>query len=163
MAQAKRVPTGQERAIPHLVVDNAAAAIDFYRKAFGAEELMRMPAPDGRRLFHAEIRLGASVIYLCDDFPEMCGGRSQTPKALGGTPVTIHHYVEDCDAAIQRALEAGATVVRPPEDMFWGDRYGVVEDPFGHHWSFASHVRDVSPQEMAAAVEAMARETAAKS
>ena len=149
MASPNPIPKGEERAIPHLVVDNAAAAIEFYKKAFGATETMRMPAPDGRRLFHAEVRIGQSVIYLCDDFPEMCGGTSSTPKAFGGTPVTIHHYVADCDAIIERAGKAGAKVIREPEDMFWGDRYAMVRDPYGHSWSIATHIADRSPEEMA--------------
>jgi PhnB protein len=128
-------PTG---VVPHLVVSGGAAAIDFYKKAFGAEEIMRMPAEDGKRLMHAEIRIGPSTIYLADDFPEFCGGKSRSPASLGGTPVTIHQYVRDCDAAIKRAADAGATVTMPAQDMFWGDRYGQVKDPFGHQWSFAT-------------------------
>src|SRR5437868_2128191 len=118
------LPRGHENLIPHLVCSPVSEAIEFYKKAFGAEEVMRMPAPDGR-MMHAEIRLGASYIFLADDFPEYCGGKSQTAKALGGTPVTIHRYVPDCDAAIKRAVDAGATLMMPPSDMFWGDRYGA--------------------------------------
>ncbi len=108
--------------------DRCADAIEFYKKAFGAEEVVRMPAPDGTRIMHAEIRIGARPVFLADDFPEYCGGKSQSPKALGGTPVTIHRYVENCDAAIKRAQQTGATVKMPAQDMFWGDRYGVVTD-----------------------------------
>jgi uncharacterized glyoxalase superfamily protein PhnB len=97
---------------------------------------------------HAEIRIDGRPVFLVDDFPEFCGGHSQHPLALGGTPVTIHRFVTDCDAAVRRAEEAGATVKMPPMDMFWGDRYGVVTDPFGHSWSFATHQRDLTPEEM---------------
>lgn len=143
-----KIPPGQEHLIPHLVCDPCPAALDFYKQAFGAEELSRVPAPDGKRLMHAALRIGDSVVFLADDFPEFCGGKSQSPKALNGTPVTIHRYVEDCDAAIQRAQKAGATVMMPPQDMFWGDRYGVVTDPFGHNWSFATRLKEMSPAEV---------------
>jgi uncharacterized glyoxalase superfamily protein PhnB len=139
--------------IPHLVCDPCAAAIEFYKKAFGAEELGRAPGPDGRRIMHAAIRIGNSCVFLVDDFPEFCEGKSESPKALNGTPVTIHRYVENCDAAIKRAQDAGATVVMPPMDMFWGDRYGVVVDPYGHKWSFATHIKDMTPAEMEAGMK----------
>jgi PhnB protein len=141
--------------IPHLVVDNAAAAIDFYVKAFGAEELGRVPRPDGK-LVHAALRINGFAVMLNDDFPEMSGGKSMTPTSLGGTPVTIHLTVTDVDAKFQRALDAGATVVMPLDDQFWGDRYGVVADPFGHHWSLGQPVREVSPEEIAAAMSGQA-------
>ncbi|ATA27800.1 putative DNA binding 3-demethylubiquinone-9 3-methyltransferase domain protein [Mycobacterium lepraemurium] len=143
---------------PHLVVDNAAAAIDFYVKAFGAEELGLLPRPDGK-LAHAAVRINSFMVMLNDDFPEVCGGKSMTPTSLGGTPVTIHLTVPDVDASFQRAVDAGAPVVVPLEDQFWGDRYGTVADPFGHHWSLGQPVREVSPEEMAAA--AMAAEQGA--
>jgi PhnB protein len=136
---------------PHLVVDDAAAAIDFYVKAFGATELGRVPHPDGR-LVHAALNLNGSTVMLNDDFPDFNEGKSSTPKALGGTPVTIHLQVPDVESAFQRALDAGAVVVAPLEDQFWGDRYGVVRDPFGHHWSLGQPVREVSPEELAAAM-----------
>lgn len=147
------IPAGQENLIPHLVCSPCAEAIEFYKKAFGAEEIFRMPAPDGRRIMHAEIRIGKNLLYLNDDFPEYCGGKSSTPIALKGTSVAIHHYVENCDAAIKRAADAGATVVMPAADMFWGDRYGMVSDPFGHKWSFATHQKDLTPAEMKAAMD----------
>jgi uncharacterized glyoxalase superfamily protein PhnB len=150
----KPIPAGSEGLIPHLVCDGCAAAIEFYKKAFGAEETRRMPAPDGKRIMHAEIRISGRPVFLADDFPEYCGGTKSSPQALGGTPVTIHRYVEDCDAAIQRAQQAGASVKMPPMDMFWGDRYGVVTDPFGHVWSLATHKSDPTPEEMAKAAEA---------
>ena len=149
------IPPGHEGLIPHIVVDNAAAAIDFYKKAFGAEEITRCPSPDGSKLMHAELMIGGRPIYLSDDFPEFCGGQARNPKALGGTPVNIHQYVKDCDAAIQRAADAGATVTMPPADMFWGDRYGKVNDPVGHEWAFGTHISDPTPEEMAQAANAM--------
>src|SRR3954447_8851579 len=154
MSQAvQRIPAGHENLIPHLVCERCAEAIEFYKKAFGAEELHRIPAPDGRRIMHAAIRIGKSLVFLVDDFPEHCGGRSSSPAALKGTPVSLHHYVENCDAAIKRAQEAGATVQMPAADMFWGDRYGVVVDPYGHKWSFATHMKDLTPAEMQAGMK----------
>jgi PhnB protein len=147
------IPPGHENLIPHLVCERCAAAIEFYKEAFGAEEVHRMPAPDGRRLMHAAIRIGNSFVFLVDDFPEYAGGKSSSPLVLKGTPVTIHHYVADCDAAIKRAKDAGAIVTMPPQDMFWGDRYGVVTDPFGHKWSFATHLKDLTPDQMRAAMK----------
>jgi PhnB protein len=144
------IPAGHESLIPHLVCDSCSEAIEFYKKAFGAEEVQRVPAPDGRRIMHASIRIGKSFVFLVDDFPEHCGGTSQTPRALKGSPVTIHHYVADCDAAVKRAREAGATVTMPPMDMFWGDRYGAVVDPYGHKWSFATHIKDLTFEEIGA-------------
>jgi PhnB protein len=144
------IPPGHENLIPHLVCSPCSEAIEFYKNAFGAEEVHRMPAPDGQRIMHAAIRVGHNFIFLVDDFPEFCGGKSETATALQGTPVTLHRYVEDCDAAIKRAQDAGATVLMPAADMFWGDRYGVVTDPFGHKWSFATHIKDLTPEEMQA-------------
>ncbi len=146
------IPAGHENVIPHLVCDPCAKAIEFYKKAFGAVETNRMLAPDGR-IIHAAVRIGNSFVFLVDDFPEYRGGKSHSPKGLGGTPVTLHRYVENCDAAIKRAQEAGATVTMPPADMFWGDRYGQVTDPFGHNWSLATHIKDLSPDEMQAGMK----------
>lgn len=128
--------------VPHLVVDDAAAALDFYAKAFGAEEMTRLPGPGGK-LMHAAFRIDGHMVFLNDDFPEFNDGKSTTPAALGGTAVTIHLHGPDVDARFQRALDAGATVVNPLEDQFWGDRYGVLRDPFGHQWSLAETVREV--------------------
>ena len=136
---------------PHLVVDDAAAAIDFYVKAFDAVELARVPRPDGK-LVHASVRINGFMVMLNDDFPETCGGKSMTPTSLGGTPVTIHLTVDDVDTKFQRALDAGATVVTELTDQFWGDRYGMVADPFGHHWSMGQPVREVSIEEIQAAM-----------
>jgi uncharacterized glyoxalase superfamily protein PhnB len=148
------IPAGQEGLIPHLVCEHCAEAIEFYKKAFGAEEVSRSPGPDGR-LMHAAIRIGKNVVFLNDDFPEFCGGKSHTPKALTGTPVTIHQYVKDVDAAMKRAQDAGATIKMPAQDMFWGDRYGVVIDPSGHQWSLATHIKDATPEDVAAAMKGM--------
>jgi PhnB protein len=147
------IPVGREGLIAHLVCDPCADAIEFYKRAFGAQEIDRVLGPDRRRIMHAAMRIGGSVVFLVDDFPEFSGGKASSPKALGGTPVTIHRYVEDCDAAIKRAADAGAKVAMPAEDMFWGDRYGVVTDPFGHSWSFATHVRDLTSAEVEAAMK----------
>jgi PhnB protein len=137
---------------PHLVVDNAAAAIDFYVKAFSAVELGRVPGPEGK-LIHAALQINGSTVLLNDDFPEMSGGKSMTPTSLGGTPVTIHLTVTDVDAKFQQAVDAGATVVAALEDQFWGDRYGVVRDPFGHQWSLGQPVREVSMEEIEEAMK----------
>jgi PhnB protein len=136
---------------PHLVVDDAAAAVDFYVSAFGASELGRVPHPDGR-LVHAALTINGSTVMLNDDFPDFNDGKASTPTALGGTPVTIHLQVPDVETAFARAVEAGATVVAPLEDQFWGDRYGVVRDPFGHLWSLGQPVREVSMEELSAAM-----------
>jgi uncharacterized glyoxalase superfamily protein PhnB len=151
------VPAGHENLIPHLVCDPCAEAIEFYKKAFGAEEVARMPGPGGK-IMHAAIRIGTSFVFLVDDFPEFHGGKSESPRALKGTPVTLHHYVKDCDAAFQRAVEAGATVFGPPTDMFWGDRYASVIDPFGHRWSFATRLKELTREEMLAAMKGMSGE-----
>ena len=142
----------QPSVTPHLVVDNAAAAIDFYVKAFDAVELGRVPGPEGK-LVHAALQINGSTVMLNDDFPEMSGGKSMTPTALGGTPVTIHLTVTDVDVKFQKAVDAGATVVMALEDAFWGDRYGVVQDPFGHQWSLGQPVREVSMEELAEAMK----------
>lgn len=135
-----------EAVIPHIVVEDAAAALAFYKQALGAEEVMRVPADDGKRLLHAEFTLGGASVYLRDAFPEHCGtgGKDGSPKVFGGTAVTLHLRVRDCDAAVERAAGAGASVVMPPEDAFWGDRFALVVDPFGHAWSFA-HALETEP------------------
>jgi len=140
----KPVPDGYHSVTPYLSVKNAGEAIAYYKKAFGATELVRMDMPGGK-VGHAELQLGDSLIMLSDEFPEM-GVRN--PKAVGGTPVTISVYVDDVDAVFDAALEAGATSVSPVENRFYGDRTGQFEDPFGHRWSVATHVEDVPPGEM---------------
>jgi PhnB protein len=137
---------------PSLVVDDAAAAIDFYVKAFDAVEYGRVPGPDGR-LVHAALNINGAMVMLNDDFPEMTEGKSMTPKSLGGTPVTIHLTVTDVDTKFQRAVDAGATVLSPLEDAFWGDRYGVLRDPFGHYWSMGQPMREVSMEEIQEAMQ----------
>lgn len=138
------IPEGMHSVTPHLVCEGAAEAIEFYKKAFGATEGGRLPGPGGK-IMHAQIRIGGSAVMLVDDFPEW---GSHGPKALKGSPVTIHLYVPDVDAVFNQAVAAGATVKMPVADMFWGDRYGMLIDPFGHQWSIATHKRDVSPAEM---------------
>jgi len=140
----KPIPEGYHTATPYLIVRNAARAIEFYRKAFGATELMRMAEPNGR-IGHAEIRIGDSPIMLADEMPEM-GFRS--PESLGGSPVSILLYVEEVDAVFNQAVAAGAKVQRPVADQFYGDRTGGVTDPFGHVWYIATHKEDVSPEGM---------------
>jgi PhnB protein len=147
----QRIPQGMHSVTPHLVCAGAAQAIEFYKKAFGATEEGRMPGPDGK-LMHAMIRIGNSAIMLADEMPEW---GSLGPKALKGSPVTIHLYVDDADAFAKRAAAAGAKITMPVDDMFWGDRYGKLEDPFGHQWSVGTHVRDVSPEEMQRAMKEM--------
>ena len=140
----KPIPDGYPQVTPYLFVDGAQAAIDFYASVFGATERMRMPGPDGK-IGHAELQLGDSLLMVADEFPDM-GGRS--PRTVGGSPVIVSVYVEDVDSVFERAVQAGATVVRPVETQFYGDRAGQFEDPFGHQWSVASHVEDVPPDEM---------------
>lgn len=145
------IPEGMHTVTPHLICANAADAIAFYKKAFNAIELSRMPGPDGN-VMHASIRIGDSVLMLNDEMPEW---GTLGPKSLKGSPVTIHLYVENADALFAQAVNAGAKVTMPLDDMFWGDRYGKVEDPFGHQWSIGTHVRDVTPEEMQKAMEQM--------
>jgi PhnB protein len=145
MAKVDPIPDGYPRVTPYLCIDGASAAIDFYGKIFGATERMRMPTPDGK-IGHAELLIGDSVLMLSDEFPDM-GIRS--PGAVGGTSVTLSVYVEDVDATFDRAVNEGATALRPVEDQFYGDRSGQFEDPFGHRWNVATHVEDVAPEEMA--------------
>jgi len=144
------IPEGYPRVTPYLIVDGANAAIDFYSSVLGASERMRMPMPGGR-VGHAELQLGDSMIMLADENPEM---EIRGPRAVGGTPVTLHVYVEDADATFRRAVEAGAKELRSVEDQFYGDRSGQFEDPFGHRWNVATHVEDVPPEEMSKRVEA---------
>jgi len=151
MADIKPVPEGMHTITPHIVCKDAARAIDFYRRAFGAIEIARQATPDGR-ILHAMIQIGTSPLMIVDEFPDwQCLG----PQSLKGSPVTLHLYVEDADAVFARAKEAGARETMALADAFWGDRYGKLEDPFGHSWSVATHVRDVTPEEMASAVKNM--------
>jgi len=147
----KQIPQGMHSVTPHLICAGAAQAIEFYKKAFGAIEEARLPGSDGK-LMHAMIRIGDSQIMLADEMPEW---GALGPKALKGSPVTIHLYVDDADAFAKRAAAAGAKITMPVEEMFWGDRYGKLEDPFGHQWSVGTHVRDVSADEMQRAMKEM--------
>lgn len=149
MSTVKRIPEGMHTVTPHLICAGMADAIQFYRDAFDAEELMRLQGPQGK-LIHACIRIGDSAVMLADECPDW---RAFGPKSLKGSPVTIHLYVEDADAFVARAAAAGAKITMPVTDMFWGDRYGQLEDPFGHHWSVATHVHDVSPAELQEAAQ----------
>ena len=139
---------------PHLFVSNAAAAIEFYKKAFNAEELSRHAAPDGKRIMHAALLVNGATLMLCDDFPEFRGGKGSTPEALGGSPVVLHLQVKEADPFFNQAVAAGATVAMPLSDQFWGDRYGQITDPFGHTWSIGAKVRQVSEEEVEAAAKA---------
>jgi len=150
----KPIPEGYHTVTPYLAVDDAAEAIEYYKKAFGAKERSRMEAPDGS-IGHAELEIGDSLVMLSDPFPQ---ATTRTPKELGGTTATVFLYVDDVDAVVKRAVDAGATVTMEVADQFWGDRFGAITDPFGHSWSIATHVEDVPPDEMARrAEEAMAQ------
>jgi len=140
----KPIPEGYHTATPYLIITNAAKAIEFYKEVFGAEELDRLATPDGK-VGHAEIQIGDSRIMLADEFPEW---DARSPKTIGGSPVSIMLYVEDVDAVVQRAVAAGARLFKPVADQFYGDRSGTITDPFGHKWTIATHVEDVSPEEM---------------
>ena len=140
----KPIPEGYHTLSPYLAVDNAAEAIDWYKRAFGAQETVRMLGPDGK-IGHAELKIGDSHLMLSDPFPQ---ASTKPPKELGGTSTSIFIYVADVDATFKQAVDAGATVTMPLDDMFWGDRFGSVTDPYGHSWSMATHVEDVPPAEM---------------
>jgi PhnB protein len=144
------IPVGYEGATPYLIVKGAARALEFYKQAFGATEIMRIPAPEGK-VGHAEIKIGTAIIMLADEFPDM---NCKSPQAFGGTPVSIMVYVQDVDAFVKQAVSAGAKVLRPVENKFYGDRAGSLEDPFGHQWHFATHVEDVPLDELAKRAEA---------
>jgi len=141
--KVKSIPDGYHSLTPYMVATNAASAIEFYKKAFGATERMRLAGPDGK-VMHAELEIGDSVIMLGEE----CAGGGSGPLSIGGAPVSMYLYTEDVDAVFSRAIDAGATVKRPVEDQFYGDRSGTLTDPFGHVWSVATHVEDVSPEEI---------------
>jgi PhnB protein len=152
----KPVPDGYHSVTPYLMINGASHAIDYYKRVFGATERMRMDAPGGK-IGHAELEIGDAVVMLADEFPDM-GHRG--PKTLGGSPVSLVLYVEKVDEVWKRALDAGAKQIRPLENQFYGDRMGTLEDPFGHVWSIATHVEDVSPEEMARRSEEMMKQQA---
>ena len=154
MTQISPIPPGFTAVTPHLVCRGAAAAIEFYKNAFGAVECFRLPGPDGR-LMHGQITIGGAPVMLVDEFlehPEQC---AVSPQALKGSPVTIHLMVEDVDATMAQAQRAGASVTMPPQNMFWGDRYGQLTDPFGHRWSVATHLEDLTPEQIMANLAAL--------
>jgi PhnB protein len=154
--QIKPIPEGFHTLTPHLVVKGANQAIEYYKKAFGAEEIRRIYGPDGQSILHADLKIGDSHLFVVDEFPEM-GALGPVPGATS-TAVTIHLFVEDVDSAFANAVAAGATTLMAPADMFWGDRYGKLVDPFGHHWSLASHKQDLTIEEIKkAAAEAFCK------
>ena len=148
----QKIPDGYHTVTPYLIVSDANAAIDFYSRAFGATERYRMPGPDGQ-VMHAELQVGNSILMLSDENPGM---GALSPESVGGTPASFLIYTEDVDAAFARAVEAGAEEAQPPTDMFWGDRFARVLDPFGHPWALATHVEDVGPEEIDRRLQAMA-------
>lgn len=152
MPDVKAIPDGFTTVTPHLVCRNCADAIEFYKEAFGAVDMGRMLEPNSGKIIHASINIGGSIIMLVDLFPNW--GNS-SPESLGGTPVTIHLYVNDADSFVEKAVKAGAKVTMELMDAFWGDRYGKLKDPFGHEWSVATHIKDVSPEEMEEAAKKM--------
>ena len=141
----KPIPEGFNSVTPHLVVRGAAEAIEFYKNAFGAVERVRVPGPDGNSIMHASLKIGDSVVMLVDEFPDM---GCISPSSTNGTPVTVHLYLEDVDTVFARAINAGAKETMPLENTFWGDRYGKLEDPFGHSWSLATHIEDLTPEQI---------------
>jgi PhnB protein len=149
----KPIPEGMHTLTPHLICDGAAQAIDFYTRAFGAVEQTRLPGPNGK-LMHASLKIGDSTLMLVDEMAD-CGALG--PRTLKGSPVSLHLYVPNVDATVEQAVAAGARVTMATADMFWGDRFAQLEDPFGHKWSVATHIRDVTPEEMQQAMRAMAK------
>jgi len=150
MSEIKKIPEGYHSITPVLIVKDGNAAIEFYKKGFDAEERSRMKSPDGR-VAHAELKLGDSIFMLSDEYPEM---KCHSPNTIGGSPVSMYVYVEDVDELFIKAVSAGAKVLDPVKDQFWGDRHGRLEDPFGHLWSIATHKKDLSEEEMKRAAEA---------
>ena len=149
-ATVKAIPEGHHTITPYLVVRNGTQAIEFYKKAFGAEERFCMNTPDGKCIGHAELKIGDSLFMLADEFPQM---NSLSPESIGGSPISMYVYVEDVDAVFNQAVSAGATVLNPVMDMFYGDRWGYIKDPFGHLWSIATHKKDLTPDELKKAGE----------
>lgn len=159
MPSPQAIPSGMHALTPHLICRNAGEAIAFYVRAFGAVEQGRLDGPDGK-VAHAMLKIGDSTLMLNDEFPSTSPACAQSPQALKGSPVILHLYVEDADAVAAKAVAAGAKELMPVSEQFWGDRYGRFEDPFGHQWSIATHVRDVSPEDMKAAMAKMAQQHA---
>jgi PhnB protein len=157
-SKVRAVPEGFHTITPHLVIRGATAAIEFYKKAFGAKPIMCMPGPGGK-VMHAELKIGDSILFLADEFPDM---NSCAPAPGSSSPVVLNLYVEDCDKIFNQAVAAGAKVEMPPSDMFWGDRYAKFSDPFGHNWSVATHIEDVPPEEMPKRAEEAMKQYAKK-
>ena len=155
MASVNPIPRGMHTVTPNLTVRDCAKAIDFYKRALGAQEVARMNAPDGKSVWHAELKIGDSIVFMNDEMPGM--GRP-APQAANPVPVTMWLYVEDCDAAFDRAVKAGAKPMEPPTDMFWGDRCAGVADPYGYLWSFATHQKDLTEEGMRRAGAEFARQ-----
>ena len=149
-ATVKAIPEGHHTITPYLVVKNGTQAIEFYKKAFGAEERFRMNTPDGKSIAHAQLKIGDSLFMIADEFPQM---NSLSPESIGGSPVSMYVYVEDVDTVFNQAVSAGATVLNPVMDMFYGDRWGYIKDPFGHLWSIATHKKDLTSDELKKAAE----------
>lgn len=150
MKQTKAIPDGFHTITPHLIVKGASQAIEFYKEAFGAREVSRLAGPDGKSIIHADLVIGNSHIFLAEENPGMC---ALAPQGVGASPVSIHIYTEDADALFNQAVAAGAQARMPVTDMFWGDRYGALVDPFGHQWSIAAHQEDLSPEEVSKRME----------
>jgi uncharacterized glyoxalase superfamily protein PhnB len=154
MATANPIPQGMHTVTPNLIIRDCAKAIEFYKRALGAQEVARMTAPDGKSVWHAELRIGDSIVFMNDEMPGMS---QRAPTAQNPVPVTMWLYVPDCDAAFEKAVKAGAKETMKPDDMFWGDRVASVADPFGYNWSFATHQKDMTDEEMRKAGEEFAR------
>ena len=150
MSQVKKIPDGYNSITPYLVVNNGSEATEYYNKIFGAKEHGWMMTPDGKRIAHAEIEIGNSKLMLAEEFPEM---NSLSPKTIGGSPVGLFLYVDDVDRIVNQAVAEGAKVLMEVEDQFWGDRYGSIEDPFGHRWSISTHIKDLSEEKLKKAAE----------
>lgn len=150
MSKVKKIPDGYHSITPYLIVKNGSDAFEYYKKIIGAKEHGRMMTPDGKRIAHAEIEIGNSKLMLADEFPEM---NSHSPKTIGGSPVGLFLYVDDVDNIVSNAVKEGAKVLMEVEDQFWGDRYGSIEDPFGHRWSISTHIKDLTEEEMKKAGE----------
>lgn len=154
MANPNPTPQGMHTVTPSLIIKDCAAALDFYQRALGAEERMRMPSPDGKSVWHAEFRVGDSIVFAADEMP---GAPFRAPSPAQPSPASLWVYVPDCDAAFRRAVDAGAKAVMPPADMFWGDRVSMVLDPYGYGWHLATHVKDPTPEEMRKGAEEFAK------
>ncbi|MGN6349088.1 MAG: VOC family protein [Candidatus Nitrosocosmicus sp.] len=150
MSQVKKIPEGYHSITPNLIVKDGIKAIEFYKKVFEAKEKMRMTTPDGKAIAHAELEIGDSRIMLVDEFPQM---QCLSPSSIGNTPVSMFLYVDDVDKTFSQAVSEGSKVLDPVKDQFWGDRHGIIEDPFGHRWSISTHIKDLSQDDLKKAAE----------